>query len=149
MKTLIFAALFFLMNSYSFAYDPSLFINVKKVTSLLKRAEPIGISSNGSKCQAEIRRIEDGYYTLLLTYEGDKTIFIGLDLEVYGKTPVSKWTKRSFELHELGADGSQDLVMKEQFSSKKLMIKAHDELKGEFNGERRDVLCYLPIIQSK
>ncbi|MBC7538285.1 MAG: hypothetical protein H7281_05665 [Bacteriovorax sp.] len=140
MKTLISISLLFLMNTLAFAYDPSLLINVKKVGSLLKRAESTGKTSNGTKCEAEIRRIEDGYYTLLLTLE-ENTIFIALDLEVYGQRPVSSWTKTSFVLHEKGDEGSQGLVMIEEFATKKLMIKAYDEL----NGYKREVTCFLSL----
>lgn len=140
MKILLSLSFLIVMSSSAFAYDPSLLINVKKVTNLLSRAKLLGKTADGTKCEAEIRRIEDGYYTLLIQSEGE-SIFIGLDLDLYGK-PASSWTKRTFTLRQSSEEGSQFLFMKEDFASKKLSIFAEDE----FTGVKRSIHCLLPLI---
>lgn len=139
MKFLLLLTLSILINSPLFAYDESLMINVKKVSKLLERAESNGVTPDGSKCYVELRRIEDGYYTLYSELKKEYT-FVGLDIEAYGKI-ISSWTKRSFSLHQGGADGSQNLFMKEEFATKKLLVKS----KEEFNGSGKEILCYLPL----
>lgn len=139
MKILTALSLLILLNSSSFAYDRKLIINVKKVGNLLSRAESFGSTPDGAKCYVEVRRIEDGFYTLYTETESE-SIFIGLDIEAYGKIK-SKWTKRSFSLQQKGLDGSQQLLMKEEFSTRRLSINAVDILKGN----RRQIQCILPL----
>lgn len=145
MKIFISLSLLILMSSYSFAYayDESLMINVKKVSKLLKRAEPNGQTPDGANCSVELRRIEDGYYTLYVETKDD-ALFTGLDIEAYG--PIkSHWTKRSFSLCQSGPDGSQHLEMKEDFSTKKLIIFSEDETNGIISNLQREIHCALPL----
>lgn len=130
-----------IFSQLTFAYDPSLMINVKKVSALLARAENRGVTPAGSVCYVEVRRIEDGYYTLYTTSVADQEeIMIGLDIEAYGKI-VSSWTKRSFTLHQRGFDGAQALLMKEEFSTKKLSVFS----RVSEHGKVIETKCYLPL----
>jgi hypothetical protein len=138
MKSL-FTFFLILFSQISFAYDPSLMINVQKVSAMLNRAEHRGVTSSGTTCYVELRRIEDGYYTLYTASENDQ-LFIGLDIEAYGKIH-SSWTKRSFHLTQIGKEGSQELRMKEDFSTKRLSVFSD----VSENGKSSDMQCYLPL----
>jgi len=138
MKTL-FAIALFLGSMPLFAYDPTLAINVQKVSSLLSRAEKRGINPAGIACYVELRRIEDGYYTLYTASENDQ-LFIGLDIEAYGKIQ-SKWTKRSFTLLQRGFEGVQELNIREEFSTRHLAVHSKESV----NGQSSETICYLPL----
>lgn len=121
------------------AYDPSLAINVQKVSSLLSRAENRGINPAGIACYVELRRIEDGFYTVYTASENDQ-LFIGLDIEAYGKIQ-SHWTKRSFTLLQRGFEGIQELKIKEEFSTRHLSVHSRESV----NGKLLETICYLPL----
>jgi hypothetical protein len=140
MKIFITIVITILMTSSSFAYDESLLINVKQVSRLLNKANLSGKTPGGAPCEVELRRIEDGYYTVYSRTATDE-IFIALDLEVYGITPVSSWTKTSFELEEPGCISAQNLKMRVENATKKLVVDSRDE----YEGHVREIRCYLPL----
>jgi len=138
MKTFFTIALF-LGSLPLFAYDPTLAVNVEKVSSLLSRAENHGTNPSGIDCYVELRRIEDGFYTLYTASENDQ-LFIGLDIEAYGKIQ-SSWTRRSFTLHQRGFEGIQELKIREEFSSRHLAVHSKEYV----NGKLAETICYLPL----
>jgi hypothetical protein len=118
-------------------------INVHKVENLLKRAESVGKTPAGEICQVEIRRIEDGYYTLAGIGEGNE-ILVGLDIEAYGKIQ-SQFTKHSVKISQEGMDGSEGLVMKEEYATKHLMVQVEEDEGGCFSSKHQQLTCYLPL----
>lgn len=114
-------------------------INVKKVTALLERAENRGVTPAGAVCYVELRVNEEGKHSVYTASENDQ-LFIGLDIEAYGRI-TSAWSKRSFSLNQRGFVGSQDLMLLEEFSAKKLKVHSTESA----NGETTETICSLPL----
>lgn len=131
--------LFFLFCSTIALAGNELTINVKKVTALLERAENRGVTPGGAICYVELRTSEDGRHSVYTASENDQ-LFIGLDIEAYGRI-TSAWSKRSFSLNQRGFVGSQDLMMVEEFSSKKLKVHSVESA----NGQTTETICSLPL----
>jgi hypothetical protein len=144
MKKLLAISLLILVNSQAFAatisYDDTLLINVTKVSSFLGRAQSLGTTPSGDQCDVDLRQIEDGYYAVYAHSEKEE-VLVGLDMEVYGTRPKSSWTKKSFSLNEVGEEGSQTLLIKEEKVVRKMRVTVRDVLLGN----SREVVCLLPL----
>jgi hypothetical protein len=129
-----------LFSSQLFAYDEKLMVNVEKANALLSRAHDSGFTPGGEACDVELRQIEDGYYTVYLKSGENKETMVGLDIAPYGRI-YSHWTKNSLIIKHEGCFESQTLNMREDYATRKLVVKIKSDLSGKID----NVSCLLPL----